>query len=186
MTSRWFTGNDENAARVTMWPWNTLEEDPTLPQAVRPDPTLQRWREQWGVEEHHLIPAPESNRPTHHLYPVWESSLLKPICSQVPMASSKTLMRQEQATRRARKPVAALHDQTFNICNETSQGEQSLAMDEKLRFYINICAMNKVNKRREILSGHRADVHPLGCPLVVYWALSFRELTGQTPDDAWR
>lgn len=27
--------------------------------------------EQWGVEEHHLIPAQESTRPTHHLYPVW-------------------------------------------------------------------------------------------------------------------
>lgn len=26
MTSRWFTGSNDDAARVTMWPWNTLED----------------------------------------------------------------------------------------------------------------------------------------------------------------
>lgn len=38
MISRWFAGNDEDAALVTMWPWNTLEEDLFLRPSVRTPP----------------------------------------------------------------------------------------------------------------------------------------------------
>lgn len=107
---------------------HTIGRPPLL--TVRPDPALLRWREQWGVEEHHLIPSPESTGPTHHLYPVWESGLLKPICSKLPIASSKTLMRQEPATRRARKPETPSYDQRFSICQVPH--EQSAQTVEKL------------------------------------------------------
>lgn len=42
-----------------------------------------------------------------------------------------------------------------------------------------------INKWREILSSHRADVHPLRCPLIIYSVISFWELTGQKPDEVW-
>lgn len=53
--------------------------------------------------------------PTHHLYPVWEGCLLKPICSRLPVASSETLMRQEPGNQR---PLFFLYDWGLRISNQ--------------------------------------------------------------------
>lgn len=109
------SAGSDGAARVTIRPWTNSRTTSSSSGRRSRTPPCGELREQRGVEEHHLIPAPESG-PTHHLYPVWENSLLKPICSSLPTASSKTLMRQEHARRRARKPgncFSCAHIQNF-------------------------------------------------------------------------
>lgn len=66
---RW-SPDDYELYYVWQWDLNIHLRKASSSSAARPDHTLQRWMEQRGVEEHHLIPCPESTGPTHHLYPV--------------------------------------------------------------------------------------------------------------------